>query len=521
MTFRITYSVLEADLTELHREFDTTMTQVQQKLGAEYPSWIGGKPYRSGVFLDDINPAKITQTLARFHCVPASEIDRVVDLSKNAQKSWGATPWQQRVKIIKAAAELISERRMEIAAIMSLEVGKNRMESLGDVEESADLFRYYAGQMEEANGFYKPLGKLSPNEKTGSYLKPYGVFAVIAPFNFPMALAAGMSGAALLGGNSVILKPSSETPWCGQKLYECLRDAGLPDGVFQVIHGPGALLGNALVNHPKVDGLAFTGSKEVGMKLLRAMTSDYPKPCLLEMGGKNPAIVCATADLDKAVEGCMRSAFGMSGQKCSALSRVYVHRSLEKEFTERLIQKAKALQIGDPTRQEIYMGPVINEKAYNRHMSAVAEVRRDGTILVGGEDIKSWGDSHTKNGHFVQPVLATLPRGHRLIRDELFTPFLLLDTFDTLEEAIQQANECDYGLTAGIFSGVAEDINFFMNHIEAGVLYANRKTGATTGAWPGVQAFSGWKGSGSTGKGGCGPYYVSQFMREQSQTRME
>ncbi|MEO5970020.1 MAG: aldehyde dehydrogenase family protein [Bdellovibrionia bacterium] len=519
MAFRITYSVLEADLSQLHREFDTTLSQMERNLGTEFPSWIDGKPFQSGVFLDDKNPAKITQTLARFHSVPTSEIDRIMDISEKAQKAWGATPWQERVKIIKNAAELISERRLEIAAVMSLEVGKNRMESLGDVEESADLFRYYAGQMEEANGFYKPLGKLSPNEKTGSYLKPFGIFAVISPFNFPMALAAGMSGAALLGGNSVVLKPSSETPWCGQKLYECLRDAGLPNGVFQVVHGPGGSLGNALVNHPKIKGLAFTGSKEVGMKLMRVMTSDYAKPCLLEMGVKNPAIVCAKADLDKAVEGCMRSAFGMSGQKCSALSRVYVHRSLQKEFTEQFIQKAQSLKIGDPTMQENYLGPVINEKAYNRHMSAVTEAKKDGKILLGGENLRT----HTKykDGYFVEPILASLPRGHRLIRDELFTPFLLLDTFDTLEEAVQQANQCDYGLTAGVFSEVESDVNYFMEHIEAGVLYANRKTGATTGAWPGVQAFSGWKGSGSTGKGGCGPYYVSQFMREQSQTRMQ
>jgi 1-pyrroline-5-carboxylate dehydrogenase len=523
MAFKITYSVLEADMSQLNREFDDTMGQVQQKLGTEFPSWIGGKPYQSGTFLEDKNPAKINQTLARFHIVPTSEINRVVDISEKAQRTWATTPWKERVKTIKAAADLISERRLEIAAIMCLEVGKNRMEALGDVEESADLFRYYAGQMEEANGFYKPLGKLSPNEKTGSYLKPYGVFAVIAPFNFPMALGAGMSGAALLGGNSVIFKPSSETPWCGQKLYECLRDAGLPDGVFQVVQGPGGTLGNALVHHPKVSGLAFTGSKEVGMKLMRAMTSDYPKPCLLEMGGKNPAIVCEKADLDKAVEGCVRSAFGMSGQKCSALSRVYVHKSLQKEFTEQLIQRAKAIQIGDPTRQEVYLGPVINEKAYNRHMSAVAEVKKDGKILFGGEDLRldPKFESQFKDGYFVQPILATLPRGHRLIRDELFTPFLLLDTFETLEEAIEQANLCDYGLTAGIFSEVEADVNYFMEHIQAGVLYANRKTGATTGAWPGVQAFCGWKGSGSTGKGGCGPYYVSQFMKEQSQTRME
>lgn len=518
MSFRITYSVLNADLTELHREFDSAMKTVRGKLGQEFPSWIGGKAYESGKFLENRNPARTKELLAKFHMTPASELDRVLSESVRAQKSWGMTPWKERATLIRRAADLISERRMELSAIMSLETGKNRLESLGDVEESADLFRYYAGQLEQSNGFSQPLGKLSPNEDTRSVLRPYGVFAVISPFNFPLALTAGMSGAALLGGNSVVLKPSSDTPWCAHKLYECLRDAGLPAGVFQVVYGGGGSLGDPLVKHPSVAGLAFTGSKEIGMHLMRSISVNYPKPALLEMGGKNAAIVCEKADLDKAVEGCARSAFGLTGQKCSALSRVYVHRSLRDTFVKRLVEKTESLKIGDPAEQETYIGPLINEKAWKRHMAAVATAKKDGKILTGGEDIR--GKKEYADGYFVSPVIAELPRGHHLFQDELFSPFLALDTFDTLEEAVREGSNSQYGLTGGIFSESKEDVEYFMNHMEAGVLYANRKTGATTGAWPGVQAFCGWKGSGSTGKGGCGPYYVSQFMREQSQTRM-
>lgn len=519
MAFRITYSVLNADLSELHREFDQALAAVRSRLPEEFPSWIAGEPHRSGSFLEDRNPARTKELLARFHVTSAFELDRVMDAATQAQKKWGATPWKERAAIIRRAADLISERRLEIAAIMGLETGKNRLESLGDVEESADLFRYYASQLEDANGFVKPLGKLSPNENTRSVLKPFGVFAVIAPFNFPLALSAGMSGGALLGGNAVVLKPSSETPWCGQKLFECLRDAGLPTGVFQLVHGSGGSLGEALVKHPRTSGLVFTGSKDVGMRLMRVLSVDYPKPCLLEMGGKNPAIVCEKADLDKAVEGCMRSAFGLSGQKCSALSRVLVHRKLKDAFISEFVAKTRALKIGDPMEADTFVGPVINQKAYDRHMQAVAEAKRDGKIHIGGSDLRARPEF--SGGYFVEPVLAEMPRGHRLFRDELFSPFLVLDTFDTLEEAVREANRCDYGLTAGIFSESKEDVEYFMENIESGVLYSNRKTGATTGAWPGVQAFCGWKGSGSTGKGGCGPYYVSQFMREQSQTRME
>jgi 1-pyrroline-5-carboxylate dehydrogenase len=297
-----------------------------------------------------------------------------------------------------------------------------------------------------------------------------------------------------------------------------LRDAGLPQGVFQVIYAATGELGSDMIKMPQVSGVAFTGSKEIGMHLMRTISTDYPKPALLEMGGKNAAIVCEKADLDKAVEGCARSAFGLTGQKCSALSRVYVHKSLKDEFIKRLVEKVKTFKIGDPALQDTYIGPVINEKAWKRHMVAVEAARKGGKILVGGDDIKS--KPEFSDGHFVTPVVAEMPRGNHLFQDELFSPFLVLDTFDTLEEAVREGGKSMYGLTAGIFSESKDDIDYFMNHMEAGILYANRKTGATTGAWPGVQSFCGWKGSGSTGKGGCGPYYVSQFMREQSQTRM-
>lgn len=519
MSFKITYSVLNADLSELHSQFEKSLAHVRDGLGRELPCWVAGKPLTSGQFLEDRNPARNSELLGKFHVLPERELEKVIDAALKAQKSWGRLPWKERASIIRKAADLISERKLEISAIMCLETGKNRLESLGDVEESADLFRYYASQLEESNGFLKPLAKLSPNENTRSVLRPYGVFAVISPFNFPLALAAGMSGAALLGGNSVVLKPSSETPWCAHQLYECLRDAGLPDGVFQVIYGGGGSLGEALVKHPKIAGLAFTGSKETGMHLMRSISVNYPKPALLELGGKNAAIVCAKANLENAVEGCMRSAFGLTGQKCSALSRVYLHRSLKEEFLRKLVEKTQALKIGDPALRETYVGPLINSKARNRHMAALTEAKRDGKVLIGAEDIKS--KPEFSNGHFVAPVIAELPRGHRLFQDELFSPFLSVDTFDSIEEAVSEASRSDYGLTAGIFSESREDVEYFMDHMEAGVLYANRKTGATTGAWPGVQSFCGWKGSGSTGKGGCGPYYVSQFMREQSQTRME
>ena len=517
MSFRITYSVLDADLGLLHGALDTTFASVRARLGAEYPSWIGGEAVRTGQLLESRCPADTRQVLGRFHKADLASLDRAVAKARAAQPAWGKTSWQERARLIRRAADLISERRLELSAIMSIEVGKSRLESLGDVEESADLFRYYASQLEETNGFRKPLGRLSPNEDTLSVLKPYGVFGVISPFNFPMALAAGMSGAALLGGNAVVHKPSEETPWVAQCLYEVLRDAGLPDGLFSVLHGDGELLGAALVRHEAIDGLAFTGSAAVGMDIHHALSRTRVKPCGLELGGKNAAIVAQAADLTKAAQGCARSAFGLSGQKCSALSRIYVHESCKAEFLDKLLAHQAKVVVGDPTRREVYMGPVINAAAVARFERAAAEAKSDGKVLAGGRRLVA---DDFLYGHFVEPTIVEVPHRHRLVREELFLPFVTVETFKSLEEAVRLANDSDYGLTAGVFSEQKEDVEYFMDHIEAGVCYANRATGATTGAWPGVQAFCGWKKSGATGKGGCGPYYVMQFMREQSQTRM-
>lgn len=267
MSFRITYSVLDADLDELHRELDGALQRVHATLGAEHPCWVNGQPLRTGVVFDNRNPANTEQLLGRFHAADPAALEAAVAAARIAQRDWGRRPWQERVALIRRAAELISERRMKAAAVMMLETGKNRLEALGDVEEAADLLRYYAAQVEEADGYARPLGRLSPNENTRDVLKPYGVFAVISPFNFPLALAAGMSSAALLGGNTVVLKPSEETPASSETLYLALRDAGVPDGVFQVLHGTGESVGRGLVQHAGIDGVAFTGSRAVGLEI--------------------------------------------------------------------------------------------------------------------------------------------------------------------------------------------------------------------------------------------------------------
>jgi 1-pyrroline-5-carboxylate dehydrogenase len=250
--------------------------------------------------------------------------------------------------------------------------------------------------------------------------------------------------------------------------------------------------------------------------LFRTFSKKWPRPCIVEMGGKNPAIVTRKADLDEAAEGIMRSAFGFGGQKCSANSRVYVERPVHDELVKLLVEKTEKIVIGDPVVRENWLGPIIDERAVERHQQAVSEARRDGQVLIGGERLS---DGDLARGFYVEPtVVGGLPADHRVFRDEFFAPLTAVHAVDSLDEALTLANDSVYGLTAGVYSEDQAEVQTFLDRIQAGVLYVNRRAGATTGAWPGIQAFGGWKGSGSTGKAGLSMYYVAQFLREQSHT---
>ena len=516
---KITYTSTNVDLDAFHRAFDEAVARVRGMAGKHYPLYVGGRALPSTAEqLTDTSPIDRTLVLGTFDTARAAEVDVAVTAARGAQRAWERLGWTGRVKLLRRAAAIIRERKFDLAAVMALEVGKSRLESMGDAEESADLIDYYCGLMEDAAGFRREMARMTPIETNIDVLRAYGVFACIAPFNFPLALSAGMSAAALVSGNTVVYKPAEDTPWTGQKLYEVYRDAGLPAGVFNLVHGRGAIMGDALWRHPGVDGVVFTGSKAVGMRIYHEFSAKHPKPCLLEMGGKNAAIIMPSADLDAAAEGVMRSAFGLQNQKCSATSRAYVHESVAVKFMELLLAKTAAIVIGDPSQRDVYLGPVINAKAVERYERAVAQARAEGTVHCGGHRLT---DGALARGFYVAPAVATLPLDSSLFREELFVPFLAVAPVASLEIALTEANKVEYGLTAGIFSNEPAEVERFFEEVEAGVCYANKRSGATTGAWPGAQPFTGWKGSGSTGKGGCGPYYVAQFMREQSRTVVE
>ncbi|MBA3627052.1 MAG: aldehyde dehydrogenase family protein [Chloroflexi bacterium] len=513
---KITYATLNNDNDEMHAQFEAGLERARGMLGDYYPNFVNGADRDGDGTFEKRTPidGTLMGTFARGTREDARE---AIAAAKAAFPGWSRTPWQERVTLLRRVADLISERQMEFSALLSMEVGKNRLESLGDVEETADLIRWSCDMMERNDGFDHPMGNLGDTSvHTRSVLKPYGVWAVISPFNFPFALSGGPAGGALVAGNTVVFKPSTDAPLSGACLTRVMRDAGIPEGVFNMVAGPGESVGAELQENEDIDGLIFTGSFEVGFGIYRNFPRTFPKPVIVEMGGKNPAIVSRKADLDEAAEGVMRSAFGFSGQKCSANSRVYVERPVLDEFTELLIRRTEGITIGDPTKRENWLGPVINQRAMALYENSVAEARTDGRLLIGGERVTADG---LDSGYFVAPTVATdLPTNHRLFRDELFLPFTVIAPVDSLDEALRLANDSVLGLTAGLYSEDQAEIDQFLDGIEAGVVYVNRRAGATTGAWPGIQPFGGWKGSTATSKSGGGYHYVQQFMREQSQT---
>ncbi len=516
--FRLTYATMFDPPADLHRRFDDALGRAHARRGADHAMCIGGRARHAERWFELRSPIHRDWRLGRFPAGTASDAADAVAAAQAAAPGWAAMPYAERIAILRRAAALIEAQVFDLAAALALEVGKNRMESLGEVQETAELISWYCDQMAEHAGFDRRLpddplvGFVSRNR---TLLKPYGVWAVVAPFNFPMALAGGPIAAALVAGNTVVFKVASDTAWSGRALMDVFEAAGLPPGVLNLLSGAGGEVGAALMNHPGLAGATFTGSHEVGMSLLRGFAAGTrPRPLIAEMGGKNAAIVSRHADLDRAATGIARSAFGLQGQKCSACSRVFVERKVASALRERLVEATRKIAVGDPTDSAHWMGPVINAAAVDRYRRAASQLATEGRIDFGGQVLEA---GELGAGHFVAPTVATVDHAHRLWRDELFLPLVLVGEVESVDEGIQRANASDYGLTAG-FYGAVDEIEPFLARIEAGVTYVNRPQGATTGAWPGYQPFGGWKGSGNTGKAIGSFWYLPQYLREQSQT---
>ncbi len=521
MSFRLTYSTMFDPPPELHEKFEAAVENVRGNLGQPYAHFIDGKDVGSDTLIEDRSPINTDWVLGSFPVATKEQVDQAVAAARAAFPGWRRTPMEERNRLLRRVGELIEDRVYDISAAVALEVGKNRMEALGEIQETADFFYCYCDDFEKQQGFDHalpddPLPDFVSHNR--SIMKPYGVWGIVAPFNFPFALAGGPAAAALVTGNTVVVKGAPDTPWAVRLLAECVRDAGLPDGVFNYLADPDDSAGPILVDHPDVAGVTFTGSYEVGMQILRkASAGAVPRPCIAEMGGKNAAIVTANADLDRAILGIMRSAFGLTGQKCSALSRVYVEEAVADALIGKLKPIVDAIKVGDPTVAENYIGPIANQAAYESFLQYVKELRDDTDVVCGGSVLT---EGELAQGYYCAPTVAEASLDHRLWRHEMFAPIVMIARVPDKEMGMQLTNDTDLGLTAG-FYGDDEETAWFFDNVEAGVTYANRPQGATTGAWPGYQPFGGWKGSGSTGKGIASFYYLAQYLREQSQTTVE
>lgn len=514
---------------EFDRLFDEAVEKAKKEvLGKRFPMYINGKEVFAGEELVESSPID-GSLIGTFQKGAREHAKQAVDAALAAFPAWSGMGYKERVKIMLNAAEIFRKHKFSVSAILSIENGKTRYESVGEVDEAIDFLNYYSMEMERNKGFVRRTrisgsskevnagfqGAPGKEERITVAMKPYGVFGVIAPFNFPISIATGMSTGALIAGNTVVFKPSSTdnmTMLTGLKIYETFREAGVPDGVFNYVTGPGSEVGDALVENKDVSGIVFTGSRTTGLGMIKkAQELGLQKVFVVEMGGKNPAIVSKNANLDDAVDGVASAAFGFDGQKCSACSRVYVQEQVKEEFVSKLIDKLRGFRIGDPLKKEVYMGPLISAKALEEYKRSIEEARSSGKLLYGGNVVNTG-----LNGAYVEPALAEVVHENRLMHEELFVPVLAIGTFKKFDEALQKANDVEFGLTAGLYSKNRKEINEFMSGIQAGVVYINRRASATTGAIVGAHTFVGWKGSGLTGKGTGSRHYLQQFMREQS-----
>ena len=509
--------------------FDGAVSRVKENaMGKRHPLYIGGNEVFAQEELLEYSPIDKT-LIGRFQKGTRENAKQAIDAAQHAFDSWSDTDYRERAAIFDKAADIMSERKFDISAILSMENGKSRYESVGEVDEAIDFFRYYAIDMARNKGYLRRTklaaspakvkagfqGAPGREEKVSIRLRPYGVFGVLGPFNFPMSIPAGMSCGALITGNTVVFKPSSTdnmTMLTGVELYKAFRDAGVPAGAFNLITGPGSEVGDELAVNPKVGGIAFTGSKAVGTGMIkRTLELGLQKAFVVEMGGKNPAIVSQHSNIDDAVSGIASASFGYCGQKCSACSRVYVHESIKEEFISKLLDKVRTFKIGDPLKKDNYVGPLISASSLDKYKKAVEDAKSGGRLVYGGKQADAG-----LAGAYVEPVIFEGEHSNRLFHEELFLPFLSITTYKKFDDALRMSNDVPYGLTAGLYSKKKSEINEFMDRIEAGVVYMNRETSATTGAIVGLHTFVGWKGSGLTGKGTGSRFYLQQFMREQS-----
>jgi 1-pyrroline-5-carboxylate dehydrogenase len=488
---------------------EAALAKVKAEFGKEYPMYIGGEKVYTTAKMSSTNPSHPSEVIGVFQAGTKDSADAAVEAAWKAFETWKKVPAEDRAECLFRAAKIVRDRKFEISAWICYEVGKSWAEADGDTAETIDFLEFYAREMLRLAGpqAVTPM----KGEKNFMVYIPLGVGAAIPPWNFPAAIATGMAVAALVTGNTVVLKPSEEATIVASKMVEILYEAGIPKGALNLVTGAGEIVGDALVKNPKTRFITFTGSKEVGLVISEAAGKKSPgqiwiKRAVLEMGGKDAVIVDEEADVDSAVEGVAQAAFGYQGQKCSACSRAIVSEKVYDAFVQKMVDRAKKVTVGPSEDPKNYMGPVASKTALETVLGYIDVGKKEGCVLVGGD--RAPGD-----GYFVQAtVIADVDPKARIAQEEIFGPVLAVIKARDFDHALEIANGTEFGLTGGVYSKNPQKLEKARESFHVGNLYLNRKcTGAMVGAHP----FGGFNMSGTDSKTG-GPDYLLLFMQGKS-----
>lgn len=494
------------------RKMQDALQKVDKELGRLYPLIIGGERVETTSKSTSRNPARLTQVVGTVCDAPPEMADRAVQVATDAFREWARVPVEIRARYLVKAAAILRRRALEFSAWLVYEVSKNWNEAYADVAEAIDFLEFYAREALRWDEQVPTV--LYPGEENEVHHIPLGVGAVIAPWNFPLAILCGMTVAAVVTGNTVVMKPAEQSPVIAAKFYELMESAGLPDGVINYLPGPGHIIGETLTGHPGIRFVSFTGSRDVGLHIYQRIATHQPgqrwlKRAVLEMGGKDAIVVDEDVNLDYAASDVVVSAFGFQGQKCSACSRLIAHTNIYDALVSKVVEKAGKLSVGDPAQHTTYMGAVIDDDAYRRITSYIAQGRGQGQLMLGGQD----SEDTNEGGYFIHPcVIADVSPTARIAQEEIFGPVLACLRADDFDHALAIANNTDYGLTGSVYSNSRFNLERARQEFHVGNLYLNRKC---TGALVGVQPFGGFNLSGTDSKAG-GRDYLGHFLQSKS-----
>jgi len=492
--------------------FQKALDEVRASLGRTYPLWIDGREVQTGQLLTSHNPSRPDEILGHFHKADVTQADAAIEAAARAFETWKTTPAQERAELLFSAANRMRQRKHWFSAWLVYEVGKSWAEADADTAEAIDFMEFYGREMLRYAGD-QPITRVAGEDNELVYI-PLGVGVVIPPWNFPLAILAGMTTAAIVTGNTVVLKPSSDSPAIAWQFVQLMREVGVPAGVLNFVPGSGAAIGNRLVEHPKTRFISFTGSKAVGLGINERAAKAQPgqiwiKRVVAEMGGKDSIVVAADADIDAAAAGIVASAFGFQGQKCSACSRAIVDAKVYEPLLAKIVERTQKLVVGPPEERGTDMGPVVNRGAQQTILEYIAKGKQEGRVVAGG-------GTGPGDGWFVEPtVIADIDPQAVIAQEEIFGPVLAVIKARDWDHAIEIANNTEYGLTGAVYSRDEAKLDDAKRRFHVGNLYLNRKC---TGALVGVHPFGGFNMSGTDSKAG-GRDYLLLFMQAKAMSR--